>query len=65
MIYIKKFLDKMSVIAGKNKDLILSIDDANGLRDDINKLLIDNYDLLKGNSSVNEPVQVVMKGGKW
>lgn len=65
MIFIKKFLDKLSVIEGKNKDIVISMDDARGLREDINKLLLDNYQLLKQDTKKEETVQIVMNGGKW
>jgi DNA-binding cell septation regulator SpoVG len=65
MIYIKKFLDKLSIVDGKNKDIVLPIDDARGLRDELNKLIVDNYELLKQDSKKDTPVQVIMNGGKW
>jgi len=66
MIFIKKFLDKISAIEGRNtRDLIISLDDARGLRDDINKLIIENYDLLKQDKKTEPVIQVELSGGKW
>ena len=46
MLHIKKFLDKMSVVESRaNKDVVLTIMDARGLRDDIAKLLADLHEL--------------------
>ena len=42
MIHIKRFIDKVSYTEAKNsKDLILSMTDARGLRDELAKLLAD------------------------
>lgn len=66
MIFIKKFLDKISAIEGRNtRDLIISLDDARGLRDDINKLIIENYDLLKQDKKTEPVIQVELSGEKW
>lgn len=64
MIYIRRFLDKMSVVESKKtRDVVISIDDARGLRDDITRLLSDLYEREK---SKPEPViELQVKGGAF
>jgi hypothetical protein len=58
-------MDKMTVADSKqNKDLVLPMTDARGLRDDIARLLSDLYELSK-NKNQNEVVQVEVKGGSF
>ncbi len=65
MLHIKKFMDKMSVVESKmNKDVVLSIVDARGLRDDITRLLADLHEL-SSNSDKNEIINVQIKGGSF
>lgn len=66
MIHIKKFIEKVSLIESRNnKDVVLPISDARGLRDELTKLLADLYDMNK-NKKQEEPVtQVVMRGGSF
>jgi hypothetical protein len=66
MIHIKRFIDKISYMEGKQgKDVVLPIIDARGLRDELVKLLADNYDL-KQEQLITEPVfQVEVKGGAF
>ena len=65
-MFIKRFLDKMTALEGRQgRDLILSLDEARGLRDDLNKLLIDNYELSKNEQSKEQVIQVEVTGGKW
>ena len=68
MLHIKKFMDKMSVVESRaNKDVVLPIMDARGLRDDITKLLADLHELnTKQNAeNKNEVIQVEIKGGSF
>lgn len=68
MININKFIDKVSATEHKrSNNLVLNIDEAKGLRDEILKLLSDNYDLLnkKQDSLDNALIQVEINGGKW
>lgn len=66
MIYIKRFFEKLSAMEGRqSKDLIISADEARGLRDDINKLLIENYEMTKNDKSKESVIQVELTGGKW
>ena len=65
MLHIKKFMDKMSVVESKmNKDVVLSIVDARGLRDDITRLLADLHEL-SSNDDKNEIISVQIKGGSF
>lgn len=65
MMHINRFMDKMTVADSKqNKDLVLPMPDARGLRDDIARLLLDLYELSK-NKNQNEVIQVEVKGGSF
>jgi hypothetical protein len=58
-------MDKMTVADSKqNKDLVLPMTDARGLRDDIARLLLDLHELAK-NKNQNEVIQVEIKGGSF
>jgi len=64
MIHIKKFIDKVSLQEGRrSKDIVLPIEEARGLRDEIGKLLADMNDL-KGKSK-DEVIKVEITGGKF
>jgi len=66
MLHIKKFMDKMSVVESRmNKDVILPITDARGLRDDIAKLLADLHELSREQNKEPNVVQVEIKGGSF
>lgn len=68
MIIIKRFIDKVSASEGKiNSNVVLPMEEARMLRDEIAKLLSDNYDLLnKKKESVDDNViQIEVNGGKW
>lgn len=64
MIHIRRFLDKMSVAdSKKSKDIVIPIDDARGLRDEIAKLLSELYEREKDKP---EPIlEVQVKGGSF
>jgi hypothetical protein len=68
MIVIKRFIDRVSASEGKSgTNVILPIEEARMLRDELAKLLSDNYDLLnnKKESIDNSVIQVEVNGGKW
>lgn len=68
MILIKRFIDKVSATEGKTgSNVILPLEEARMLRDEIAKLLSDNYELLnnKKESLDNTVIQVEVNGGKW
>ena len=66
-MHINRFLDKMAVVESKqNKDVVLPIADARGLRDDITRLLAQLHELnTKTVSSEPELIQVEIKGGSF
>lgn len=66
MVQIKKFIDKVSKSEGKQqKDVVLPILEARGLRDEIAKLLLD-LNLQKDESKGKEEViKVEITGGKF
>lgn len=64
MIHIRKFLDKMRLMESKkNKDIVIPIDEARGLRDDISKLLADLHELNDKDKSKEEVIKVEITGG--
>lgn len=66
MIYIKKFIDKVSLLESKmNKDVVLPITDARGLRDEISKLLSDLHESNNKKEKVDEVIKVEITGGKF
>lgn len=66
MIYIKKFIEKVSLIESRQgKDVILPMADARGLRDELSKLLVDLYDDNKLKNKEENVVQVEVKGGSF
>jgi hypothetical protein len=67
-MHINRFLDKMAVMESKqNKDVVLPISDARGLRDDITRLLSELFELQKqkGSDDLQEVIQVEIKGGTF
>jgi undecaprenyl pyrophosphate synthase len=67
-MHINRFLDKMAVVESKqNKDVVLPISDARGLRDDITRLLSELVELQKqkGVDNSQEVIQVEIKGGTF
>ena len=66
MIHIKRFVDKVSLIETKQgRDVVITISDARGLRDELIKLLADNYELLHNTGKVEPVFQVEMNGGRF
>ena len=66
MIHIKRFVDKITLIEGKQgKDVVITISEARGLRDELTKLLVDNYELLQNTNKVEPVFQVEMIGGRF
>ena len=68
-IHLKLFIDKVSHIeARQGTSVVLPVTEARGLRDEISKMLADNYELLT--TRVNTPateqvIQVELVGGKF
>ena len=66
MIHIKRFIDKVSMMETKQgKDVVIPIGEARGLRDELSKILVDNYELLQNKVSVEPVFQVEINGGKF
>jgi hypothetical protein len=66
MIYIRKFIDKISSMEGRQgRDIVMTLDEARALRDDITFLLLDKVESNKNNQQDQDVIQVELKGGKW
>lgn len=66
MIYIKKFVDKISYMDSKqNKDVILPMAEARGLRDEITKLLADLNELKDNKKSDDTVIDLQIIGGRF
>jgi hypothetical protein len=66
MIYIRKFIDKISSMEGRQgRDIVMTLDEARALRDDITFLLLDKVEANKNNQQDQDVIQVELKGGKW
>lgn len=61
MLYIRKFIEKATITETRSKkDLVLSIEEVRGLKDDIANLLAD---LHERKQAPQEPTKVEIKGG--
>ena len=61
MTSIKKFIDTVALAeARQSRTIVMTVDDAKQLRDEITKVLLDQRENQK-----EETIQVVMNGGKW
>ena len=68
MILIKRFIDKVSAIEGKTgSTVVLPLEEARMLRDELAKLLSDNYELLNNKKEAidDSVITVEVNGGKW
>ena len=68
MILIKRFIDKVSASEGKTgSTVVLPLEEARMLRDELAKLLSDNYELLNNKKETidNNVITVEVNGGKW
>lgn len=68
MIHVKKFIERVSLVEAKrSKDVVLPIEDARGLRDELTKLIADLYELagVKEKERNSEAIQVEVKGGSF
>jgi hypothetical protein len=64
MIQIKRFIEKVSLIEGRQgRDVVIPVSDARGLRDELAKLLADHYEMKK--DSPDEVIQVQLTGGTF
>ena len=65
MMHIKRFIDKVASMEGRQgRDVILPITDARALRDEISKLVLDQYET-KSVTKPDEVIHVEVKGNKW
>lgn len=63
MLYIKKFVDKISYLESKQgKDLVLPLSEARMLRDELVKILID---YAKISEQTEKVIEVKVKGGSF
>lgn len=66
MIYVKRFIEKVSLVETKQgKDIILPMSEARGLRDELAKMLADRYEETTTVSKEEPVIQVEMKGGTF
>lgn len=66
MIYVKKFIDKVSIVESKQgKDIVIPIVEARGLRDELAKMLTDLHTLSSSKNKEEPIIKVEMKGGSW
>lgn len=64
MIHVKKFLDKVTLSESRKvKDVVIPIEEARGLRDEVSKLLSDLYEV--NNKNKEEVIKVEIKGGSF
>lgn len=66
MVNIKKFIDRVSATEGRQvKDLVIPINEAKSLRDEIVKLIADNYTLVNSKTQSDPTYEIQINGGKW
>lgn len=66
MLNIKRFIEKVSSSESKSSaTLVLPMSEARMLRDEITKLLADNYELLSKKGITDDTIQVEINGGTW
>lgn len=66
MVQIKRFIDKVSATEGRQgKDVIIPINDARILRDELAKLLLDRVEAKDQKESTPEIIEVQITGGKF
>lgn len=66
MIHIKRFIDKISAMESKqNKDVVIPMQEARGLRDELAKLLADLYQQGLEKDKKEEVVQIEITGGSF
>jgi hypothetical protein len=66
MIHIKRFIDKISAMESKqNKDVVIPMQEARYLRDEIAKLLSDLYERNLEKDKTEEVLKVEITGGSF
>lgn len=65
-MHIKRFIDKVSVMESRqNKDVVLPMQDARGLRDELSKLLADLHTMQQPQKYEEPSIKIEMKGGSF
>jgi len=67
MINIKRFIDRVSMLESKqSKDFVMPMIEARALRDELAKILVDQYQLNTEKKNQEEPViKLEIKGGSF
>lgn len=66
MLNIKRFIEKVSGNESKSSTtVVLPMNEARLLRDEIAKLLADNYELISKKGITDDTIQVEINGGTW
>ena len=66
MIHIKRFIDKISAMESKqNKDVVIPMQEARGLRDELAKLLADLYQKNSEQKKKEDVIKVEITGGSF
>jgi hypothetical protein len=68
MIQIKRFIDKVSAMESRvGSTVVLTMEEARILRDEVAKLVSDNYELLNNKKDTLDDtvITVEVNGGKW
>lgn len=66
MIHIKQFINKVSIVEGKQgRDLVMTISDARGLRDELSRLLADLHEQSTTEQKSEDTIRVEIKGGTF
>ena len=66
MIHIKRFIDKISAMESKqNKDVVIPMQEARGLRDELARLLADLYQRNSEQEKKEDVIKVEITGGSF
>lgn len=66
MLNIKRFMDKVTASDSRQgTTLVLPMSEARLLRDEIAKMIADNYELLSRQGPKDDTIQVEITGGSW
>lgn len=66
MIHIKRFIDKISTMESKqNKDVVIPMQEARGLRDELAKILADLYQRNSEQEKKEDVIKVEITGGSF
>lgn len=65
-MHIKRFVDKVATMESKNnKDLVMPMMDARGLRDELTKLLADLHEKKDSSTQDEQVIKVEITGGSF